>query len=258
MNAWDIVTLSREPNRPTASYYIERIFTDFVELRGDRAFGDDPALIAGIARLDGRAVTVIAQEKGMGLQDKMYRRFGNANPEGYRKALRQMELAERFGRPIVCLVDTPGAACGIEAEERGQGEAIARNLRRMFSLTVPIVAVVLSEGGSGGALGIAVADEVYMLEYATYSVLSPEGFASILWKDSGKAAAASEVMKITADDLLSLHIIDGIVPEPVPAHKAPEAVCDALHALLKGRVAALCERPTDALLDLRYERFRKF
>ena len=204
MSAWERVQLSRRKDRPTGSDYIKRLFTDFIELHGDRCYKDDKAIIGGIAKFQGIPVTVIAQEKGRTTKENIECNFGMPFPEGYRKALRLMKQAEKFGRPIICLVDTPGAFCGLEAEERGQGEAIARNLFEMSGLKVPVLSIVIGEGGSGGALAVAVADEVWMLENSVYSILSPEGFASILWKDSKKAKEAAEVMRLTAEDLKEL------------------------------------------------------
>ena len=215
--AWDHVLLSRKSDRLTALDYIETIFDDFIEFHGDRYYGDDGAIVGGIARFYGIPVTVIGQQKGKNTKDNIKRNFGMPLPEGYRKALRLMKQAEDFGRPVICFVDTPGAFCGIEAEERGQGEAIARNLFQLSDLKVPVLSIIIGEGGSGGALAMAVANEVWMLEHGVYSVLSPEGFASILWKDSKKADQASEVMKMTAQDLLELHIIDDVIPELLPA-----------------------------------------
>ena len=215
--AWEHVQLSRRADRPTALDYIEELFDDFMELHGDRYFGDDGASIGGIAMFHGQAVTVIGQQKGKTTKENISRNFGMPSPEGYRKALRLMKQAELFGRPVICFVDTPGAFCGIEAEERGQGEAIARNLFELSDLKVPVLSVVIGEGGSGGALAMAVANEVWMMENAIYSVLSPEGFASILWKDSKRAQEAAEVMRITAGDLLKLRIIDKVIPEREPA-----------------------------------------
>ncbi len=258
MKAWDIVQLARHSDRPTAAFYIKTIFDEFIELHGDRYFGDDSAITAGIGSLNGTPVTIVAQEKGVTLPEKLQRNFGNANPDGYRKALRLMKQAEKFNRPIICFVDTQGAACGIEAEERGQGEAIASNLKQMFTLSVPIIAVVLSEGGSGGALGIAVADEVYMLQNSFYSVLSPEGFASILWKDSTKAEVAADVMKITAADLFDLGIVDGIIHEPTPAHQSPGDVAESIKNTLTSRLSILKKMDKSTLMENRYQRFRKF
>ncbi|MCI8577313.1 MAG: acetyl-CoA carboxylase carboxyltransferase subunit beta [Lachnospiraceae bacterium] len=215
--AWDTVLLSRNAERPVAMDYIEILFDDFMELHGDRYYGDDGAIIGGIAIFHGMPVTVIGQQKGRNTKENIKRNFGMPSPEGYRKALRLMQQAESFGRPVVCFVDTPGAFCGLEAEERGQGEAIARNLFEMSALTVPVLSIVIGEGGSGGALAMAVANEVWMLENAIYSILSPEGFASILWKDSRKAADAARVMKITATDLYSRGLIERVIPEEEPA-----------------------------------------
>ncbi len=215
--AWEHVQLSRRADRPTALDYIEELFDDFMELHGDRYFGDDGAIVGGIAMFHGQAVTVVGQQKGKTTKENISRNFGMPSPEGYRKALRLMKQAELFGRPVICFVDTPGAFCGIEAEERGQGEAIARNLFELSDLKVPVLSVVIGEGGSGGALAMAVANEVWMMENAIYSVLSPEGFASILWKDSKRAQEAAEVMRITAGDLLKLRIIDKVIPEREPA-----------------------------------------
>lgn len=255
--AWDRVKISRMKERPTALDYIQSVFTDFMELHGDRGFRDDGAVVGGIALLDGQPVTVIGQQKGKTTKENVTRNFGMVSPEGYRKALRLMKQAEKFGRPIINIVDTPGAACGIEAEERGQGEAIAKNLMEMAGLTVPVLSIVIGEGSSGGALGIAVANEVWMFENATYSILSPEGFASILWKDGKKAKEASEVMKITAEDLLELKIIERIVPENEPATKKN---LDEMAAYMQVHMKAfLKEQETYTPSELaarRYERFR--
>jgi len=213
MNAFDKVAAARAKGRPTGMDFISNIFVDFVELHGDRRFGDDKAVVTGIARLNEMPVTVVALEKGHDTKEKILRNFGSAHPEGYRKALRQMQLAEKFGRPVICFVDTAGAYCGIAAEERGQGQAIAENLMCMMTLKVPIITILVGEGGSGGALGLSVADEVWMLENSVYSVISPEGCASILWKDSSKVKEAAECLKLTADDLLGLGVIEKIIPE---------------------------------------------
>ena len=215
--AWEHVLLSRKSDRPIAGDYIEELFDDYIEFHGDRYFGDDGAITGGIAMFHGKPVTIIGQQKGKTTKENISRNFGMPSPEGYRKALRLMKQAEIFGRPVICFVDTPGAFCGIQAEERGQGEAIARNLFEMSDLKVPILSIVIGEGGSGGALAMAVANEVWMLENAVYSVLSPEGFASILWKDSKRADEAAEVMKVTAGDLLRLGIIEELIPEKEPA-----------------------------------------
>lgn len=213
ISAWERVKIARGTERPTSIDYISHIFDRFLELHGDRYCRDDGAIVGGIATIDGIPVTVIGQQKGRNIKQNMKRNFGMPNPEGYRKALRLMKQAEKFHRPVICFVDTPGAFCGIEAEMRGQGEAIAKNLYEMSSLKTPILSIVIGEGGSGGALALAVADEVWMLENATYSILSPEGFASILWKDSKRADEAAGIMKITGEDLLELKIIDQVIPE---------------------------------------------
>lgn len=258
-SAWDHVLLSRKTDRPTALDYIDRLFPDFIELHGDRLYGDDGAIIGGIATFQGIPVTVIGQQKGKTTRENIRRNFGMPSPEGYRKALRLMKQAEVFSRPIVCFVDTPGAFCGIEAEERGQGEAIARNLFEMSDLKVPVVSVVIGEGGSGGALAMAVANEVWMLENSVYSILSPEGFASILWKDSKKAAMAAEVMKMTAEDLLELNIIDQVIPEYQPACKEE---LGNLTEELKRQLVRFLKRyggmTGTELAEHRYQRFRSF
>ena len=214
MSAWERVLKSREKERPVGKDYIDRLFTDFVELHGDRYYKDDPAVVGGIAYFHGKAVTVIAQCKGKTTKENLERNFAMPSPEGYRKALRLMKQAEKFQRPVICFVDTPGAFCGMEAEERGQGEAIARNLYEMSALKVPVLSIVIGEGGSGGALALAVSDEVWMLENSVYSVISPEGCASILWKDSSKAADAAEALRLTAQDLFDLGVIERIIRQP--------------------------------------------
>jgi acetyl-CoA carboxylase carboxyl transferase subunit alpha len=227
LTPWEKVTLAKLVERPTALDYIERIFEDSIELHGDRLYGDDPSIVGGIGKLNGIPVTVIGQQKGRDTKEYIKRNFGMPNPEGYRKALRLMKQAEKFKRPIICFVDTPGAFPGIGSEERGQGEAIARNLLEMSTLKTPIITLVIGEGGSGGALAMAVADEVCMLENSIYSILSPEGFASILWKDSSRAKEAAEVMKITAQDLKSFSVIDKIIKEPLGgAHKNAEETAE--------------------------------
>lgn len=259
VSCWDKVQISRSPKRPTALDYINLIFKDFIELHGDRAFRDDGAVVGGIATIGGRAVTVIGQQKGKNTKENIRRNFGMPNPEGYRKALRLMKQAERFNRPIICFVDTPGAFCGIEAEERGQGEAIARNLYEMSGLKVPVLTIVIGEAGSGGALALAVGNEVWMLENSTYSILSPEGFASILWKDSKRAAEASEVMKITAKDLKELGIIERIIPEPSPASEDNLSdIAGFIKGYIKEFLALYKNKTSDEVVQLRYERFRKF
>ncbi len=258
-NAWDIVGIARDMERPTAMYYIEQIFEDFTELHGDRGYRDDPSIVGGVALLNGRPVTVIAEEKGVDLADRTKRNFGSPHPEGYRKAIRLMQQAEKFHRPVVCLVDTQGAYCGIGAEERGQGEAIARNLKEMMTLKTPIVSAILSEGGSGGALALAVADQVCMLENAVYSILSPEGFAAILYKDSSLASEAAQIMKITAPDLRGLGIIEEIIKEPPGgAQRNRPYTARSLKKYLTAAVENLVSVDTDTLLSKRYERFRKF
>lgn len=255
--AYDRVKLARLMNRPTCQYFIEQLFTDFMELHGDRRYSDDGAVIGGVGRFNGLPVTVIAEEKGKDLAERTRRNFGSPHPEGYRKALRLMQQAEKFGRPIICLVDTQGAYCGKGAEERGQGEAIAVNLAEMMDLKVPIVSIVISEGSSGGALALAVADRVAMLENANYSVLSPEGFASILWKDAGRAEQAAEVMKITATDLKELRIIEEIIPEPEGgAQNAPEEVAASMADYLTRQLGELTAEDYAALPEKRYQRFR--
>ncbi len=256
--AWDHVLLSRKADRLTSLDYIQAIFDDFIEFHGDRYFGDDGAIVGGIAMFHGKPVTVIGQQKGKNTKDNIKRNFGMPLPEGYRKALRLMRQAEDFGRPIICFVDTPGAFCGIEAEERGQGEAIAQNLFQMSDLKVPVLSIIIGEGGSGGALSMAVANQVWMMEHAVYSVLSPEGFASILWKDSKKADQASEVMKMTAEDLVKLQIVDQVIPETVPAC---EEVLTELAGEMETRILKFLAdfgRMTDKeLVEQRYERFRR-
>lgn len=258
-SAFEKVKLARLMERPTCQFYIRQLFTNWVELHGDRNFGDDGAIIGGIGRFHGRAVTVIAEEKGKDLSERTKRNFGSPHPEGYRKALRLMKQAEKFRRPIICLVDTQGAYCGTGAEERGQGEAIATNLAEMMSLSVPIITVVVGEGGSGGALALAVADRVAMLENAIYSILSPEGFASILWKDASKAEQAAEVMKITAAELKTLDIIEEIIPEPDGgAHISPDKTTAAIEAFLDRQLVFLESLSKEQMISERYIRFRSF
>ena len=249
MNAYDRVQAARAKGRPTAKAYIERLIEGFIELHGDRRYGDDPAVIGGLGYLGGRPVTVIGIEKGVDTQDKVRRNFGSAHPEGYRKALRLMDQAEKFARPVLCLVDTSGAFCGIGAEERGQGQAIAENLTRMMALKAPVISVVIGEGGSGGALALAVADQVWMLENAYYSVISPEGAASILWKDAGKAAQAAMCLKLTAQDLIGLEVIERVVPEDDPF--------GFLSAQLPQAFEQLSAMAVESLLEQRYQKFRK-
>lgn len=259
MSAYDKVLLARAKDRPTGMSYIENIFSAFVELHGDRRFGDDPAIVGGLAELEGMPVTVIAMEKGGDMKEKVRRNFGSPNPEGYRKALRLMKQAEKFHRPIVSFINTSGAYCGIEAEERGQGEAIARSLQEMSALKVPVLCIFIGEGGSGGALATAVGNEVWMLENATYSILSPEGFASILWKDSSRAREASEIMRITAQDLKLLHVVDRIVPE---FGGADSTTAEAIGGYLKEQIMAFLQRyqglSGQEIAAQRYERFRRY
>ena len=257
-DAWERVTISRKNDRPVGQDYIRKLFSDFLEFHGDRCYGDDPAIIGGIARFAGIPVTVIAQAKGKSTKENVAHHFGMPSPEGYRKALRLMKQAEKFKRPILLFVDTPGAFCGIEAEERGQGEAIARNLFEMSSMKVPILSVVIGEGGSGGALALAVADEVWMLENAIYSVLSPEGFASILWKDSKRASEAAEVMKLTAADLKKLGVIEAVIAEPeVYTEETMQSVVFVLQKKITEFLDTHCNFSSEELAVQRYERFRK-
>ena len=257
MTAWDRVQLSRKKDRPVASTYLDRLFTDFHELHGDRVYSDDAAVIGGIARFHGRPVTVVVQQKGRTTKENISRNFGMPKPEGYRKALRLMKQAEKFHRPIFCIVDTPGAFCGMEAEERGQGEAIARNLYEMSSLKVPILTVVTAEGGSGGALAMAVSDEVWMLENATYSILSPEGFASILWKDAKRADEAAAVMKLTAEDVKQSGIIEQVIPEPEElTEETLSQVTDELDRQMRNFMENYTTMSPETLVTHRYERFR--
>lgn len=257
-SAWERVQISRAKDRPSGSDYIRELFTDFTEQRGDRCYGDDRAIIGGIARFHGISVTVIAQEKGRTTKENIEHNFGMSSPEGYRKALRLMKQAEKFHRPVICFVDTPGAFCGLEAEERGQGEAIARNLYEMSALKVPILSVVIGEGGSGGALALAVADEVWMLENSVYSVLSPEGFASILWKDSKRAEEAAGVMKLTAADLKKLDVVEQVIPEPEPFNiDTLSEVTERMDRKMFDFLSEKLEKTDSELVEERYERFRR-
>lgn len=258
LTSWERVQISRRKDRPVGSDYIHTLFTDFIELHGDRYFKDDKAIIGGIARFHGMPVTVIAQERGTTTKENILRNFGMPSPDGYRKALRLMKQAEKFHRPVICFVDTPGAFCGIEAEERGQGEAIARNIYEMSGLKTPVVSIVIGEGESGGALAIATADEVWMLENSIYSILSPEGFASILWKDSKRAKEAAGVMKLTANHLKSMDIVEQVIPEPDNFTSANlEEVADRLDRSLKKFICEYMEMDADALVEKRYRRFRR-
>ena len=255
---WEHVQLARAKTRPTGKDYIEALFDDFIEFHGDRHCGDDAAVIGGVAFFHGQPVTVLAQEKGEGTKENIARNFGMVSPEGYWKSLRLMQQAEKFHRPVICLVDTPGAFCGLEAEERGQGEAIAKNLYTLAGLTVPVLSIVIGEGGSGGALAFAVSDEVWMLEHSVYSILSPEGFASILWKDSKKAKEAAAVMKLTAEDLCEMGMIEHVIPETEPVNR--ENMADVAGCLENG-IADFLEKYSgkepEELLEHRYQRFRK-
>lgn len=258
ISAWERVSLARMSERPKALDYINEIFTNFIELHGDRNFGDDKAIIGGIAKLDEMPVTVIGEQKGKKAKENMERNFGMPNPEGYRKALRLMKQAEKFCRPIVTFIDTPGAYPGMGAEERGQGEAIARNMLEMSNLKVPIICVVIGEGSSGGALAIAVGDKIVMLENAVYSILSPEGFASILYKDASRAKEAAENMKITAKDLKKLNIIDKIIKEPQGGVQEDfETVAKELKSYIIKSIKELEKISKEELLQNRYEKFRK-
>ena len=259
LTAWDRVQISRKIDRPSDSDYIEALFTDFMEFHGDRNYGDDKAIIGGIAKFHGKPVTVIVQEKGTNTKENIAHNFGMPMPEGYRKALRLMKQAEKFHRPVICFVDTPGAFCGIEAEERGQGEAIARNLWELAGLKTPVLSIVTGEGGSGGALALAAGDQVWMLENSIYSILSPEGFASILWKDSTKAKEAAAVMKLTASDLYEKGIIEQVIPEP--ENLTPESMWQVAERL-NDKICTFLQKYTslseEELLETRYARFRKF
>ena len=259
LTAWQISQLSRHPQRLYTLDYIELIFEDFHELHGDRTFADDPAIVGGLAKLGGTPVMIIGHQKGRDTKDKIYRNFGMPRPEGYRKALRLMKLAERFKLPIICLIDTPGAYPGINAEERGQSEAIARNLFEMATLKTPIICTVIGEGGSGGALAIGVGDRLMMLQYSTYSVISPEGCASILWKSADKAELAAEAMGITSDRLLGLSLIDEIIPEPLGGcHRDREKTAEHLASALKRSLAELNAVSLETLLEKRYQKLMSY
>jgi acetyl-CoA carboxylase carboxyl transferase subunit alpha len=258
LNAWQRTQLARHPKRPHTRDWCKLLLDDFLELHGDRVYGDDAAIVGGLARFESQSVVVIGHQKGRDTREKIARNFGMPHPEGYRKALRLMELAAKFGKPIVTLIDTPGAYPGLGAEERGQAEAIARNLRRMASLPVPLIVVVTGEGGSGGALAIGMGNRVLMLEYAVYSVISPEGCAAILWGDAGKAPDAAEAMRTTAPELLQLGIIDGIVPEPVGgAHRDWEGAAANLRVTLREQLWTMRAKSRDELVAERYDKFRR-
>jgi acetyl-CoA carboxylase carboxyl transferase subunit alpha len=255
--AWAKTELARHPQRPDPLAFLERIFTDFSEIHGDRAFGDDPALSCGMARFEGQEVLVIVNLKGRSTKEKVQRRFGMPDPEGYRKALRAMQFAEKFGRPVITMIDLMGANPGLGAEERGQAEAIARNLREMSRLRVPTIATITGEGGSGGALGLAVADRVLMLEKAIYSVISPEACASIMWRDAAKRVDAAVALKATAEDVLGLGCVDDVVPEPEGgAHTDADAAAELLKGRLRRHLEELKATPMEELLRQRYEKFR--
>ena len=254
-DAFDKVKIARSNHRPTGMNYIENIFEDFIEFHGDRRNGDDPAVVGGVALLAETPVTVIAIEKGHGAKERLRRNFGAPNPEGYRKALRLMKQAEKFKRPVICFVDTSGAYCGIEAEEHGQGQAIAENLMEMTALATPVISVLVGEGGSGGALALAVADQVWMLENAVYSVISPEGCASILWKDAARAADAAECLKLTARDAYRFKVVERVIAEK---DLGKEPFFTAIGEMLKRELPALAALPREELLEKRYRRFRGF
>lgn len=257
-SAWDRVSLARLLERPTTLDYVDRIFDSFIEFHGDRYYSDDSAIVGGIALLNGEPVTVIGHQRGRNTNENIQRNFGMPEPEGYRKALRLMKQAEKFNRPIICFVDTKGAYCGMGAEERGEGEAIAKNLMEMSSLKVPTISIVIGEGGSGGALALAVADEVWMLENSIYSILSPEGFASILWKDSGRAKEAAGKMKITAAELKKFGIIDKVIREPLGgAHKNVDKIATDIKKNLISTLKELKQITNYELINRRYTKFRK-
>jgi len=259
LSAWQISQLARHPQRPYTLDYINALFTDFEELHGDRAFADDPAIVGGLARFEGQPVMVIGHQKGRDIKERQYRNFGMPRPEGYRKALRLYRLAEKFHIPVVTLIDTPGAYPGIGAEERGQSEAIARNLYVMAELKTPIIGVIIGEGGSGGALALGVVDQLLMLQYGTYSVISPEGCASILYKSADKASVAAESLAITADRLKALGLVDKILPEPVGgAHRSPEVMMETLRTALKEELTRFKSKSIKSLLVTRYERLMSY
>ena len=258
LSAWQITQLARHIDRPKASHYLRRMFDGFVELHGDRSFGDDPAIVGGLCKFNGRSVVVIAHQKGTDAREMVQRNFGMPHPEGYRKALRLMQLAELFGKPILTMIDTPGAYPGVGAEERGQAEAIAKNLKSMITLRTPIVVTVIGEGGSGGALAIGVGDRILMLEYSIYSVISPEGCAAILWKDGAKGKLAAESLKLTARDLYRLGVIDEVVKEPLGGgHRDPQQIAGTLKEVVERHLKELEALPMEELLRRRYEKFRK-
>ncbi|MEG1157840.1 MAG: acetyl-CoA carboxylase carboxyltransferase subunit alpha [Christensenellaceae bacterium] len=260
LTAWEVVGIARNPKRPTSKYLIEHIFTDFLEMHGDKLYADDAAIIGGIGMLDGRAVTVIGQEKGTDIADKSKRNFGCAHPEGYRKSLRLMKQAEKFNRPVICIVDTQGAFCGIGAEERGMGEAIARNLLELSRLKVPVISVLIGEGGSGGALALAVSDRLAMLENSVYSILSPEGFSSILWKDSSRAPEAADLMRMTAKQVHKMGLIDDVIAEPQGGAQSSDdgEFAKVVKNYMIENLKQLCKKPIEQLLESRYNKIRNF
>ena len=258
LTAWQITQLARHIDRPRTSHYIRHMFQNFIELHGDRNFGDDAAVMGGFCKFNGRPVLVVGHQKGTDAKEMLARNFGMPHPEGYRKALRLMRLAELFGKPIITMIDTPGAYPGVGAEERGQAEAIATNLKAMMTLRTPIVAVVIGEGGSGGALAIGVGDRILMLEYSIYSVISPEGCAAILWKDGGKGKVAAESLRLTSRDLYRLGVIDEVVTEPLGGgHRDPRGLAQSLSEAVEGHLAELEKINIEELLDLRYQKFRR-
>ncbi len=257
LTSWDKIFVSRHPNRPYTLDFIELLGENFVELHGDRLFKDDPAIVGGMCKIDGKSIMVIGHQKGRTTEEKLHRNFGMANPEGYRKALRLYKMAERFNIPILCLIDTPGAYPGLEAEEHGQGEAIARNLMEMSGIKTPIISIVIGEGGSGGALGLGVSDKIFMFENSVYSVISPEGCAAILYKDASRAPEAAENLKISAQSLCDLKIVDGIIPEPVGGnHRDHATAAKNLKKIVLETFEELAKIPTDTLIKERYEKFR--
>ncbi|WP_080146345.1 acetyl-CoA carboxylase carboxyltransferase subunit alpha [Marinilactibacillus piezotolerans] len=257
--AMDIVSIARQTDRITTTELIEAIFDDFIELHGDRAYKDDAAIVGGVGSLNGQSVTIIGNQKGHELEENLKRNFGSPHPEGYRKSLRLMKQAEKFNRPIINFVNTSGAYCGVEAEERGQGEALAKNLLEMSSLKVPILSIIIGEGGSGGALALAAGNQVWMMEFSIYSILSPEGFASILWKDSKRSGEAAEIMKLTSYDLLEMEVIDKIIYEQKDDQKiAQDQVLNTLKAEISDEISRLSMKTAEELVQERYERFRKF
>ena len=257
-SAWERLQLVHNVNRPTIKDYLPLIFTDYYEMHGDRLYGDDNAIYGAIGRLDGRPVTIIAQVKGRGINENKACNFAMPHPEGYRKALRLARQAEKFHRPVICFIDTPGAFCGIAAEERGMGEAIAKNIAEFMTLRTPVISIVLGEGGSGGALALGVCDELAILENAQYSVLSPRGFASILWKDASREQEASEIMRITAEDMVSLGVAETIIEEPLGgAHNDLDKISENIKEYLSKIIPEKCEKDIDVLLKERYTKFRK-